>query len=229
MALTRNDIKNGAVQRMVAAGDDGVPPLSESELAASRRAILSGLSGGDVWLFAYGSLMWNPAFHYAEKWTGRVYGYHRRFCLWTLLGRGSRANPGLILGLDHGGSCRGVVYRVAAAQVESELEIVWRREMVTGSYLPRWVDVRPDDGHGSREKKGDGGSGVRAVTFVINRTHPRYAGLLSEADTAAAIAPAEGALGPCSEYLFNTVGHLEEIGIHDRALARLRARVAALS
>ena len=217
VALTRDQIKKGAVRRMIVEGDPGLPVKSEAELASSRRVILEAAPpGADVWLFGYGSLLWNPAFHHVETRTGRVYGYHRRFCLWTVLGRGDHANPGLMLGLDRGGSCRGVAFRIAAREVESELEIVWRREMLTAAYVPRWVEARTDRGR------------VRAIAFVINHRHERYAGLVPESEAAAAIASARGKLGPCADYLFNTVAHLEEIGIHDRALSKLNAQVASL-
>lgn len=216
MALTRDDIKNGVVRRMITESGD-VPILSEAELEASRREILAEAKPGeDIWLFGYGSLIWNPAFHHVETRTGRVYGFHRRFCLWTLLGRGNSTNPGLILGLDRGGSCRGVAFRIAADVVDSETDIVWRREMVTRAYVPRWVGVHTDQGP------------VRAIAFAINHDHERYAGLVPEREAAAAIASAQGALGACAEYLFNTVAHLEEIGIHDRALSKLNEQVLAV-
>ena len=107
-----------------------------------------------------------------------------------------------------------MAFRVAAEAVPDELEIVWRREMVSGAYRPTWVTVRTPDGP------------VRAVTFVMNRRHDRYAGLLPEDQVADVIAHAAGYLGRCADYLINTVAHLEELGIHARALARLRDRVA---
>ncbi len=217
MALTREQIKAGAIRRMIAEGDPGIPLLTDEEFEASRRALLAEIAAGaDAWVFGYGSLIWNPAFHFVERRVGRVYGYHRRFCLWTHLGRGSKANPGLTLGLDRGGSCRGIAFRVAADAVESEFEVVWRREMITGAYRPRWLDVHTNGGV------------VRGLGFTINHDHERYAGLLPEDTAAAAIATAEGELGPCAEYLFNTVAHLEAYGIHDRALGKLNVEVAAI-
>ncbi len=96
--------------------------LSPDELLASRRAALAGvdLSAG-VWLFGYGSLIWNPAFHFTDRLIGRIWGYHRRFCLWTHLGRGQPERPGLVLGLERGGSCQGVAFHIAPEQVEEEL------------------------------------------------------------------------------------------------------------
>ena len=192
------------------------PILSEEELDASLEAVLARRGGCRTWVFGYGSLMWNPAFHYLERQTALLYGFHRRFCLWTHAGRGTPENPGLTLALERGGSCRGVAFRISDELVESELGIVWRREMVSGAYAPRWVTVRIE------------GEEMRAVTFVINHDHDRYAGLLPENRVAEVIAGAAGGLGPCAEYLHNTVEHLEELGIHDRSLMRLSHQVTAL-
>ncbi|MDF2781230.1 MAG: ChaC family protein, partial [Geminicoccaceae bacterium] len=142
MVLTRDSIRSGLVHKMIADLGISMRVLSEAELAASRRATLAGvdLSAG-AWLFGYGSLIWNPAFHFTLRRTGRIFGWHRRFCLWTHLGRGCPERPGLVLGLERGGSCRGVVFHIAPEVVEEELEIVWRREMISGAYVPRWVEV----------------------------------------------------------------------------------------
>ena len=181
MALTRDQIRDGHVRRMIAEAGIAMRLLSEDELAASRAAILAGadLSGG-VWLFGYGSLIWNPAFHFTDRLTGTVHGYHRRFCLWTHLGRGCPERPGLVLGLERGGSCRGAAFHIAPAAVEEELAIVWRREMLSGAYVPRWVRVRTAVGD------------VRAITFVINHAHERYARLLPDDRVAEVIATRRG-------------------------------------
>ncbi|MGH6897173.1 MAG: gamma-glutamylcyclotransferase [Geminicoccaceae bacterium] len=214
MALTRDQIREGHVRKMIAELGITMRVLSEEELRASRVATLAGvdLTGG-VWLFGYGSLIWNPAFHFTDRLVGRVFGRHRRFCLWTHLGRGCPERPGLVLGLERGGSCRGVVFRIEPDLVEEELAIVWRREMISGAYVPRWVDVHTALGR------------LRAITFVINHAHGRYARLLPDEQVAEVIATAQGWLGPCAEYLINTVDHLAALGIHDRPLERLRARV----
>jgi cation transport protein ChaC len=214
--LTREAIRSGSIRRFVAAHDPSVRLLSKAEVRASLAAMLAAPEAPRaIWVFAYGSLMWNPAFHFVERRVGQVHGFHRRFCLWTRLGRGSPDAPGLMLALEPGGSCRGVVYRIAADHVRSELEIVWLREMLGRAYRPRWVSVRTRGGT------------VRAVAFTINRADARYAGRLPEARVAAAIAGATGHLGPCSDYLFHTVAHLDALGIRDRPLTRLRDRVAS--
>ena len=218
MELTRDQIKNGDVRKMIADLGITMRLLSDDELAASRAAILANadLSGG-VWLFGYGSLIWNPAFHFTDRLAGTVFGHHRRFCLWTHLGRGCPERPGLVLGLERGGSCRGVAFHIAPDAVEEELAIVWRREMLSGAYVPRWVEVRTPM------------ATVRAITFTINHAHERYARDLSDEEAASAIAGASGFLGPCADYLINTVDHLARLGIHDRPLEKLRRQVLARS
>jgi cation transport protein ChaC len=213
--LTRENIRSGAV-RKIAADHGLIRILSDEELASSLGRLLKGvdLSAG-VWVFAYGSLIWNPAFHFTDRVVGRVFGFHRRFCLWTHLGRGCPEQPGLVLGLERGGSCRGVAYHIAPAAALEELDIVWRREMISDAYVPRWVDVRTPMAR------------LRAITFTINHAHERYARDLSDEEVAAAIAGARGFLGACADYLINTVDHLAALGIHDRPLERLRDLVLA--
>jgi cation transport protein ChaC len=120
-----------------------------------------------------------------------------------------------VLGLERGGSCRGVAFHIAPEVVEEELEIVWRREMISGAYVPRWVDVQTALGR------------VPAIAFVINHAHERYARDLSDEEVAEVLATASGWLGPCADYLVNTVDHLAALGIHDRPLERPRQQVLA--
>jgi glutathione-specific gamma-glutamylcyclotransferase len=220
MALTRELLRDGWLQKLIVASGHPVRALTEEELRASRERILAEHPAGeDLELFAYGSLIWNPAFHFRRREIARVHGFHRRFCLWTHLGRGTSERPGLMLGLDSGGSCRGVLYRIAAEDIEGELDIVWRREMVTGAYRPCWVTAHAASGR------------RRAVTFLINHAHERYAGRLEDEAVVEAVAHACGPLGACADYLFTTTAHLEQLGIADRSLRRLcravRARQAA--
>jgi len=216
MGLTRELIRDGWIQQLVATSGEPVHILSEEELASSRaQAMAAHPPGEPLGLFAYGSLIWNPAFNFRHRELARVYGYHRRFCLWTHLGRGTRERPGLMLGLDQGGSCRGVLYWIAPEDIQSELEIVWRREMVTAAYRPCWVTAHTPQGP------------RRALTFLINHTHDRYAGRLDEAAIVAAIATACGPIGRCADYLFNTTAHLDQLGIADDSLRRLCRAVQA--
>lgn len=218
--LTREIIKSGSLRDFVRASGVSLPMLSDEELERSWTETLAQNPdpSGDIWIFGYGSLIWNPAFHHVERRIARLHGYHRRFCLWTQLGRGSIERPGMMLGLEPGGSCVGAAFRIAAAAVREEIEIVWRREMFSGAYRPRWVRLATGEGP------------VNAATFLINPAHPRYAGRPPEAEVVAALAHAEGPLGTTRAYLDNTLAHLAECGIRDRPLARLQrlaARAAA--
>jgi glutathione-specific gamma-glutamylcyclotransferase len=216
LSLTREAILGDGLRALVQAADPEARCISAEEHKASIGAVLAErAAGGDVWLFAYGSLIWNPLIHFVEREVGTVHGYHRCFCLWSHTGRGTKAKPGLMLGLERGGACRGIAYRIAERLAAEELNVVWRREMLTGAYAPRWVPVVTKAGP------------VQAIAFLINRRHARYAGKLPENRIIASIAEAHGPLGACATYLFNTVAHLEELGIRDRRLERLRDRVTA--
>ncbi len=216
MNVKREDIEQGRIEEvMIEAERQGLMRrLPPAERQVSKRRILAELGAGeDVWVFAYGSLMWNPCIHYIDRRPALIHGYHRSFCLWVPLGRGSPDRPGLTLGLEPGGSCRGMVFRIAAEVAENELDIIWNREMITGAYRPRLVSARtPKDP-------------VRAAAFVVNRAYPRYAGRLSPEAVADAIAVAEGRLGTCAAYLFDTVAHLDELGIEDGPMHRLKRLV----
>ncbi len=191
---------------------------SDAEIEASLAAALAAHPAGqDVWLFGYGSLMWNPAMHYGESRPGAVLGWHRSYCLWAHMGRGTPEMPGLMLALDRGGSAVGMLFRFPAATARTELLLPWRREMFTGAYLPRWVRVETEAGP------------VRAASFIANRAHPRYAGRLDEATIAAHLAVAAGSLGSCVEYLAQTLAALRAHGRTDRRLERLERLVAGAS
>jgi cation transport protein ChaC len=189
--------------------------MSEEARNASLKAMRSAVApGSDVWVFGYGSLMWNPAINVAESRKAHVRGYHRTFCLTLQVGRGSVEKPGLMLGIDRGGSCSGVAHRIRAEEVDSELTILWYREMLSGSYEPRWVNGEIE-----------GGDATRLLTFVINRAHPRYEARLGEADIARRIATAEGVIGTNRDYLYRTVAHLASLGISDGPMQKLERRV----
>jgi glutathione-specific gamma-glutamylcyclotransferase len=189
------------------------PLMPEEEIAARLGAFLAERGPEDLWVFAYGSLIWNPDLDFAERRMARLIGWHRRFCLWQRRWRATSANPGLMLALDRGGSCRGVVYRIAA-QVRDKFAGVWRREMIDCGYSPRRLVVQTQRGS------------VTALTFVVNRESVRYAGRLAEETAADKIAAACGHIGPSAAYLLDTVAHLEQLGIHDRHLWRLQELVA---
>jgi len=215
--ITREALLDGSLLAAQRASRDmfkDTPHRTEAEMAALMDDILAEHDPAkDFWVFGYGSLIWNPAFHYVEKRPALLHGWHRRFCLKMYMGRGTPETPGLMLALDHGGTCNGVAFRIAPEKVREELHILWQREMFGGAYHARWVELEAD------------GETLRAVTFVINTGHPRYLDELSLEETAAFIATGCGTLGSCREYLENTVSHLEALGLTDAGLARI---VAAL-
>lgn len=197
--------------------DPGPAPnyLSDAERAVSLAATLTHPRAREpVWVFAYGSLIWKRGFPIAERRVGTLHGYHRQFCLLIQRFRGSPDAPGLMLGLERGGMCRGVVYRLGDHERDDALRTIWAREILTAAYVPHWADVRTAEGP------------VRAIAFVINRSHERYTGRLGDEAVAEALAHARGHVGSCAEYLLETVTHLEELGIRDRRLWRLQAMVA---
>ncbi len=215
VVITREGLRDGSLLARVRSGLlPGMKVKTDAEIEASLDAVLAGHDARqDVWLFGYGSLMWNPAFIFAEQRPALLRGWHRRFCLGLTMGRGSPDWPGLMLALDHGGSCQGIAFRVAAP-ARDELLLVWRREMFGQAYLARWVNVQA-----AQET-------FRAISFVVNRRHERYTGPLSEPAIAARLATAAGALGSGTEYLHQTIEHLRELGLRDRRLERLERLVA---
>jgi len=215
--LNRESIRDGEVYRMLKEQEHltNIRPLSDTERAAALSEFFSASPGRDVWVFGYGSLIWNPAIHYSERRTARVWGYHRSFCLRTTLGRGSPKTPGLVLALDRGGSCNGVVFKLPEGREKDELSVVWDREMALDSYDAAWVRAMTPDGP------------VNAVTFVMNRDNERYVGGMPEDNIVEHLATAEGYLGSCAEYLENTVEHMRAAGISDRQMFRLQRLVRA--
>lgn len=165
-------------------------------------------------MFGYGSLMWNPGFDHAEARPALLKGWHRAFCLYSLHYRGTPARPGLVLGLDRGGSCRGVAFRVPAAQAELAVEYLNERELVGYAYVARTLSIQLDDG-----------CAVPAYTFVADRTHRHYAGDLLLEQAAAIIMDAQGAAGLNRDYLINTVRRLEADGFADKRLHALLLEV----
>ncbi len=180
------------------------PPLRAADASRLRLP-----SGEDIWVFAYGSLMWNPGFPHLEVRHGRLYGYHRRFCIYSHVYRGTPERPGLVLGLDRGGSCEGLAFRVPAGEVLGVMDYLYGRELVTEVYIPRWLRVATPDG------------GVRAASFVVDRAHHQYTGELGLEATAELIRQGVGVSGPGTEYLRNTVHHMEALGLATGYLGRV--------
>lgn len=215
MTLSRGDLERGRTREIYAATVGAAFALDDDALAASLASTLAAKpAGSGWWIFAYGSLLWNPLFPVAEAVPATVHGLHRRFCLRSLASRGTRERPGLVLGLERGGACRGVALRLPASLARDELRLLWRREMVVGSYRPVWVRARAR------------GRTLVALTFAVQRDHPQYAALPLERQ-ADAIASAQGAFGSCCDYLARTREALAVHGIVDAYLDELAAAVAA--
>lgn len=190
--------------------------LSNDEIEASRLAVLGDFpEGRDLWIFSYGSLMWDPGFHFAEVRLADVENYQRRFTLKINLGRGSHDYPALMLSLEpQQGRCHGLAFRIAAEAVHAETAILWRREMLRGGYAPAIVPMTTPQGP------------ITALAFTSNPTHPSYVGELPLADTAAMIARGKGVLGTNREYLVQLAMQLQALGIEDPYVEELRAAVA---
>ncbi len=217
MGLSRADLEADRLRRHYEQFHPELAVTPRHEFDASLERALHVLGeGNDLWLFAYGSLIWNPLFHYSERRPALVHGLHRRFCLWSRMGRGSPDQPGLMLALEHGGRCHGFAFRIPAAQVRHELTLIWRREMTIGSYDARWVRAVA------------GGESLRALSFVINRRGRQYAGKLPTEEIVRVLATARGRLGSAADYLFQTVDCLRSHGVNDASLFELAKRVSAV-
>ena len=172
----------------------------------------------DLWVFAYGSLMWRPGFPFEEVAHARLTGWSRAFCIYSRHHRGSPRRPGLVLGLDHGGLCEGMAFRVGAAAAPATLAYLREREQIISVYREAFVPVTLlKTGHPE----------VTALTFLVERAHPSYAGRLPLMEQARLIRGATGLSGGNIDYIANTLAHLKELGIRERGLERLMALVGA--
>lgn len=172
-----------------------------------------------MWVFGYGSLLWDPGFPVARRAVATLEGWHRSFCMRSIHHRGTSESPGLVLALDQlaGAACRGLALAVAEGHEEQTLAALRERELISSAYLERRLEVRLE-----------GGGQVTALTYVIDPAHVQYCGGLPLEEQARIIARARGGRGPNSEYLFNTARHLAEIGLADPDLEWLARRVRAL-
>jgi cation transport protein ChaC len=184
---------------------------------ATIRYICVMASEREFWVFGYGSLMWKPGFAHAESGPALIRGFHRRLCVYSHVHRGTPDCPGLVMGLDRGGSCHGMAYRVEAANWQETLAYLRAREQVTSVYLEA---VKPVSLMGS-------GRRVEALTYLVNRKHRQYAGNLSLQQLLSLVKQGEGISGRCTEYIANTLGHLRDMNIHDSRLEDLGAKLFA--
>jgi cation transport protein ChaC len=158
----------------------------------------------EFWVFGYGSLMWNPGFDVEERVQARAFGFRRSLCVRSHVHRGTPDRPGLVLGLDRGGSCRGVAFRVNLDLRDEVLDYLRRRELVTNVYKERTLPLALADGRQ-----------VRSVGYVVDRDHLQYAGALEVEEAAGIVAQSTGQSGPNDAYVFNTFSHLQDMGIRD--------------
>jgi len=218
--ITREVLEDDAVREALRVRHPDVELRSDRDLLESVRATRAAApptarDQAGVWLFAYGSLLWNPCVHVGARRSAHLYGFHRDFRLQLTHGRGSPECPGLMLGLVPGGSCRGAALQINGPDLEHELHLVWRRELITDVYRPRWVRLATNAG------------ALDAVTFVVEPRNPCHTGRLDDERTVELLATGEGMIGSCADYLENTVAHLDDVGVYDRRLHHLRARVRA--
>ena len=167
------------------------------------------------WIFGYGSLMWKPGFEFMSQVHAQIHGYHRRLCVYSLHHRGTEAKPGLVLGLDRGGSCIGIAFQIEPSKWEATLAYLRAREQVSLVYLEmtRNVEIL-----GRRQK-------IEAVTYVVDRTHAQYAEKLSHQRLLELVLQGEGGMGRCRDYVTNTLEHLRQMNIHDKTLEALGAEL----
>ncbi|MBS3648046.1 gamma-glutamylcyclotransferase [Pseudaminobacter sp. 19-2017] len=165
---------------------------------------------GDFWVFGYGSLIWRPGFAHTRTERARLNGYHRSLCVHSHVHRGTPERPGLVLGLDRGGSCVGLAFNVPGDLREEVLAYLRERELVTNVYLERVLPIRLASG-----------DGVPAVCYVVDRNHRQYAGSLGEGEAARIVHGAVGQSGANEDYVLSAVEHLEALGIRDHWMEKV--------
>jgi glutathione-specific gamma-glutamylcyclotransferase len=171
---------------------------------------------GDFWVFGYGSLMWNPGFATLRRERATMYGVHRALCVHSWVHRGTRDKPGLVLGLDRGGSCQGIALQAPAEAREEIIAYLRERELVTRVYLERW-----------RRARLEGGQAVLALTYLVDSAHEQYAGRLPDEDVCRIVRHGIGKSGANIDYLRNTIRHLREMAVHDPHLEAIERRLQA--
>jgi cation transport protein ChaC len=178
----------------------------------------------DLWVFGYGSLMWRPGFDYVERVPARLIGLHRALCVYSFVHRGTPERPGLVLGLDRGGMCRGIAFRVAAKAREKTIDYLRAREQVTTVYLETTRRIELEEA--ARRQ-------VRALCFIVDRSHVQYAGRLSIAECVHHVRQGHGSSGNNRDYVLETVQALEALGYRESGLhsiaARLKGQPSAVS
>jgi cation transport protein ChaC len=194
----------------------GIATMTDDDYTTAINSVLKQIPACGPWVFAYGSLLWDPVYQSVESRSAIVHGWHRAFCFWVKRGRGTLDRPGLMMALDRGGQCQGMVFRLSQETLTESLGKLFRREIMTKPWinLPKWLRVRTAQG------------ALTALTFVVNRSEPRYAGRLHLDTVADVLSVAVGHRGSGAEYLLNTISHLDQRGIRDGYLWRLQNLVA---
>jgi cation transport protein ChaC len=168
----------------------------------------------EFWVFGYGSLMWRPGFTPVESQPATLHGYHRGLCVFSVFHRGTQRHPGLVLGLDRGGACRGQALRVGGDEAGTVLKYLRERELITNVYVERRLGIRLDDGRR-----------VEAIAYVVDRSHALYAGRLPAAEAARRVARSRGNSGDNRDYVAATLLHLREAGVRDPSLEAIGALI----
>ena len=194
----------------------GTRKPDESDFAKFVKDLLEQHRPKDLWVFAYGSLIWNPEFEFEEMQTATANGWHRCFCIHLTRWRGTRTLPGLMMALDRGGSCKGLAFRLPVSDHNGQLVTLMRREVgaIPATNVPRWIKVVTENGP------------LLALAFVVDTKGPTYAGKLPLDQVARVLSRAAGHLGSAAQYLYNTVSKLESHGIRDKNLWELQMLVA---
>ena len=168
----------------------------------------------DLWVFGYGSLIWRPGFDFIESVQARLHGYHRSLCVFSHVHRGTPEQPGLVLGLDRGGVCRGVAFRVSAEKANETIAYLREREQATTVYVEKWLSLSLADGRR-----------IRGLAYVADRKHLQYAGRLPPEELLALVRTGRGISGENPDYVLRTQEHLQRMGIFDPVLSDLAQRL----
>jgi len=214
--LTREALISGDIERLLHKGRDGLRIMSDDERTELVHQTLDNLEENvDLWVFAYGSLIWNPALDFEEQRRCTLQGYQKKFCFWTTISRGSEEQPGLMLGLVAGGKCNGVAYRIDLKKAATELDLLFRREMALFVYLPTWAEAHCEQTNTS----------FTTLTFVADPANERFVNNLTQAETVRTIAEAQGPLGKNCDYLFQLSENLRELNFDEAELEELAQQV----
>lgn len=215
--LTRDFLLKADCKTAFGAIEESLLWTSEQRAASLAATLTCRPDNKPVWIFGYGSLMWNPVFEADEVAQGTLSGWHRAFCLRLTAGRGTAQQPGRMLALKEGGATTGLAFRLPEEKLHEELALLWKREMVTGCYLPTWCELALDDGRS-----------VTALAFVMDPRHELYETDSCPQTIAPLIAQASGPLGTNAQYLFSLEQELKRRGLYDECLTDLVQRVRDL-